>query len=83
MEEADTLADRVLIMSEGTILSEGTTQELKIEHGAGYLLKLMCQPDLDVDKLLDIVRKFIPAARVKVYIANDLPQTRNFIVILA
>lgn len=60
MEEAETLADRVLIMADGKILCDGTTQELKIRYGAGYLLKLMCEPQTVVETVMTIVHKFIP-----------------------
>lgn len=66
MEEADVLADRVIIMSEGRILSDGTTHELKLKYGSGYQLKLMREPRMIAEMTKGIVQIYIPKARIKV-----------------
>lgn len=67
MEDAEALADRVLIMADGKILSEGTLQELKIQHGSGYMLKLMCETKVNVETLMLTIQQFILGARIKVF----------------
>lgn len=66
MEEAEALADRALIMVHGNILCAGTTEELKLQYGAGYVLKLLCGEFIDVNKVMTIILRFIRGARVKV-----------------
>lgn len=67
MEEAEALADRVLIMAHGEILCGGTTEELKIRYGSGYVLKLMCGNSLDGNQVMRLVLAFVPGASVKVH----------------
>lgn len=66
MEDAEALADRVLIMAEGKILSEGTIHEIKFEHGSGYQLKLMCTPRMSVGRLMTQINHIVPNARLRV-----------------
>lgn len=66
MEEAEELADKVLIMSQGNLLSEGTTHELKLKYGAGYVLHLECNEKVDTDALMRAVHKCIPESSWKV-----------------
>lgn len=67
MEDAEALADRVLIMADGKILSEGTLQELKIQHGSGYMLKLMCETKVNVETVMLTIQQFILGASIKVF----------------
>ena len=65
LEEADALADRIAIMSEGKIEDIGTSLELKERHGPGY--KLHCvKIDQNQDVLSDLeatVKQHVPGAK--------------------
>mmetsp|Transcript_41167 Transcript_41167/g.62609 ORF Transcript_41167/g.62609 Transcript_41167/m.62609 type:complete len:184 (+) Transcript_41167:137-688(+) len=57
LEEADELANKILIMTQGTVLKEGTPQEIKVEYGFGY--KLLIRPHDQNEDLLDRVNSLI------------------------
>ena len=40
MEEAEALADRIVIMAEGHLAAQGTALDLKVQHGVGYTLTI-------------------------------------------
>lgn len=67
MEEAEALSDKVLILSRGKILCSGSTERLKLQYGAGYLLKLQCGPNFEVKKVMETLTQFIPGADIKVF----------------
>jgi ATP-binding cassette, subfamily A (ABC1), member 3 len=50
MEEADSLGDRICIMSKGSITALGTSVELKNKFGVGYQLILLKQDNFDRDR---------------------------------
>ena len=39
MEEAECVSDRILIMSKGRIVADGTTLQLKKQYGEGYVIR--------------------------------------------
>ena len=39
MEEAECVSDRILIMSKGKIIADGTTLQLKKQFGQGYIIR--------------------------------------------
>lgn len=39
MEEAECVSDRIMIMSKGRIIAEGTTLQLKKQFGQGYIIR--------------------------------------------
>lgn len=39
MEEAECVSDRIMIMSKGRVIAEGTTLQLKKQYGQGYVIK--------------------------------------------
>lgn len=65
LEEADALADRMAIMSEGKIEDIGTSLELKERHGPGY--KLHCvkidQNEEVLEALERTVQRHVPGAK--------------------
>lgn len=69
MEEAETLADHISIMSLGEILCDGTAIELKRKYADGYVMKLLTTDRFDVNTLLQLVHQDIPNAFIKVIIA--------------
>ena len=41
MEEADLLCDKIAIMAEGNLVTQGSSQELKRQFGVGYMLTIV------------------------------------------
>lgn len=68
MEEAETLADHISIMSRGEILCDGTALELKRKFADGYVMKLLTTDRFDVKSLMDLVQQYIPSAFIKVWL---------------
>lgn len=44
MEEADTLCDRIVILSHGRLAAAGSALHLKEQYGLGYTLTVVCIP---------------------------------------
>ena len=55
LEEADNLADRVAVIDLGTVIAEGTADELKDQIG-GEVLELHVQDRADATKVVEILR---------------------------
>ena len=73
MEEADTLADRVAIMSEGLIRCSGSPLFLKTRFGAGYVLSLSkSHLEVPVDKIELQVKNIIPNAVLTSSVAGEV-----------
>jgi ABC-type multidrug transport system ATPase subunit len=51
LEEADELADRVLVMTKGQLLTLDTPQAIKEQFGVGY--KILIEPRTDVISMQD------------------------------
>ncbi len=49
MDEAEALADRLLILKQGQVVATGTYDELVRAHGAGTTISFRLPPELDVD----------------------------------
>ena len=56
MEEAETLGDRIGIMSRGRLLCLGPTLHLKSAYGTGYTVDVTCD-DASTPKVLEIVSR--------------------------
>ncbi|XP_077491952.1 phospholipid-transporting ATPase ABCA3-like [Amblyomma americanum] len=66
MEEAEVLADRIIIMSTGKVLGAGSTAFLKNACGVGYTINLSTVPEKFVaERTLEVVQKTAPEAIVK------------------
>lgn len=66
MEEAETLADRISIMSHGEVLCTGTSMQLKRQYAIGYVLKLLTTSTFNMAHAMDLIQPYIPDACVKV-----------------
>lgn len=64
MEEAEVLADYIYIMSNGCILCTGTTMQLKRKYAVGYSLKLMMAIHFDLVRIMKMVQKYVPEAKL-------------------
>ncbi|XP_065292606.1 phospholipid-transporting ATPase ABCA3-like isoform X2 [Dermacentor albipictus] len=70
MEEAEVLADRIVMLSSGKLVCDGTPAFLKKSCGVGYTICLNTEPaKFDLEKTLGIVRETVPNA-----IAQDSKQ---------
>jgi len=73
MEEADILADRIAIISDGKMKCCGSPLYLKSRFGVGYYLNLVKQPGLmsseHSKQVITFVKSFVSSAKV----LNDIP----------
>jgi ABC-2 type transport system ATP-binding protein len=70
LEEADALADRILVLSEGKVLTEGTPEQIKAQLGRSTI---RCQTSLAPSLLMtfDSVQSVHPEGAVTVIAAGD------------
>ena len=61
MEEADFLADKIGIMSAGTLITYDTSLNLRNQFGNGYKLNFVTKPE-NVNELISAVGKHLPQA---------------------
>jgi ABC-type multidrug transport system ATPase subunit len=73
MDEADTLADRIAIMSEGLLLCSGSSLFLKNKFGAGYLLIFSkVSTDSPVELIEAEVKSIISSAQLLSSVAGEV-----------
>ncbi|XP_053672343.1 phospholipid-transporting ATPase ABCA3-like [Anopheles nili] len=72
MDEADVLGDRIAIMAEGQLRAIGSPFFLKKNLGAGYRLICVKEANCDKQRVLAILRKYIPEVRVETDIGTEL-----------
>jgi len=60
MDEADILADRKAILSQGTIRCEGSSLFLKSRFGLGYHLNIIIEEGCDIKVIEALIGKYIP-----------------------
>ena len=60
MDEADTLGDKVAIMSKGELLCYGSGSFLKLQYAAGYRVLLSGKSSLKDETLGDKIKKYFP-----------------------
>uniref|UniRef100_A0AAG5D3R1 ABC transporter domain-containing protein n=1 Tax=Anopheles atroparvus TaxID=41427 RepID=A0AAG5D3R1_ANOAO len=72
MDEADVLGDRIAIMAEGKLKAVGSPFFLKKTFGVGY--RLICVKDASCDRqrLLGILRRYIPDVTIDTDIGSEL-----------
>ena len=70
MQEADMLADRIVIMNEGRIMCSGTSHFLKSRFGVGYYLTIFKESEADNDLIERFIKEILPNAEV-VSVANS------------
>ena len=61
MEEAETLGDRIGIMSRGRLLCLGSSLHLKSQYGSGYTVDVACPPEV-AGAIHGVVQQHAPAA---------------------
>ncbi|KAL1415399.1 hypothetical protein MTO96_006844 [Rhipicephalus appendiculatus] len=85
MEEADVLADRIIVMYSGSIICWGSPSFLKNACGVGYKLRIQKEPKVFTSAaILAVVKKTVPQATVEeekeneAIIALNTMERRNF-----
>ncbi|XP_058124970.1 phospholipid-transporting ATPase ABCA3-like [Anopheles ziemanni] len=72
MDEADVLGDRIAIMAEGNLRAIGSPFFLKKNLGAGYRLICVKEPHCERQRVLGILRRYIPDVRIETDIGTEL-----------
>ncbi|KAH8369260.1 hypothetical protein KR009_006044, partial [Drosophila setifemur] len=78
LDDAEMLADRVAIMVKGRLCNYGTLDYLKRFHRAAYTLSCLMGSECHVEKLTQLVRRYIPSATASfegVYVHYKLEHT--------
>ncbi|XP_073538625.1 ABC-type organic anion transporter ABCA8B-like [Phyllobates terribilis] len=66
MDEADILADRKAVISNGRLKCVGSSLFLKRKWGIGYHLRMQVPPSCDPEQMTSIIRQHIPSAELSV-----------------
>uniref|UniRef100_A0A4W3K4H1 ATP binding cassette subfamily A member 5 n=1 Tax=Callorhinchus milii TaxID=7868 RepID=A0A4W3K4H1_CALMI len=64
MDEADILADRKAVISQGQLKCVGSSLFLKAKFGVGYHLRMSVKESCDSDHVTSLVKRYIPNARL-------------------
>ena len=62
MDEAEALADRIVIISKGKMKVSGTTNFLKNKLGQGYHLNLSVGKEAKIDAITHFIKEIIPGS---------------------
>uniref|UniRef100_A0A673V8D4 ATP binding cassette subfamily A member 10 n=1 Tax=Suricata suricatta TaxID=37032 RepID=A0A673V8D4_SURSU len=65
MEEADLLADRKVVLSNGKLKCAGSSSFLKQKWGVGYRLSLHRNEMCDPERITSLIRRHIPEAKLR------------------
>jgi hypothetical protein len=73
MEEADVLSDQIGIMNRGRLIGQGTSKELKEQHGCGYYFAITKKSAAEASApILDVVKWSVSSAEVLTDVAAEL-----------
>lgn len=75
MEEAETLADKIAIIANGTLLCYGPSIQLKRKYDTGYVLKLLTTETFAYSMTLETIRRYVPDAKEKAFVQPTLTVT--------
>ncbi|CAN9508853.1 unnamed protein product [Ophioblennius macclurei] len=64
MDEADILADRKAVISQGQLRCVGSSLYLKIKCGVGYHLRMSISERCDAEKIASLVKQHVPKAKL-------------------
>lgn len=73
MDEADRICDRIAIIDRGSLIAEGTPEELKSKYGKGEVLELEVQAEMNRLKLEELLNTFnlnITITKDRVYVSG-------------
>ena len=63
LEEAECISDRLFVMQQGSILFQGSSEELRRKFKCGYMFKVTGD-DIDMEKVLEFIQVRIPGAEL-------------------
>ncbi|CEO96658.1 hypothetical protein PBRA_005262 [Plasmodiophora brassicae] len=75
MDEADLLADRIVLLQHGKVAAQGSPSDLKRQFGIGYTLSVAHASTADQDAIRDSVAHVIPRGNVRSQFAQQLSFT--------
>ncbi|XP_077109566.1 cholesterol transporter ABCA5 isoform X1 [Ranitomeya variabilis] len=75
MEEADILADRKAVISQGTLKCVGSSLFLKSKWGVGYRLSMDIKPSSNIEAISSLISQHIPRATLMLQTENSLIYT--------
>ncbi|XP_069808748.1 ABC-type organic anion transporter ABCA8-like isoform X2 [Dendropsophus ebraccatus] len=78
MDEADILADRKAVISNGRLKCVGSSLFLKRKWGIGYHLRMQVSPSCDPEEVTSIIKQHIPSAKLSVHNQEQLTYTLPF-----
>jgi ATP-binding cassette, subfamily A (ABC1), member 3 len=71
-DEADVLADRIAVMAGGQLKANGSSFFLKKQCGLGYRLVCNTKPSCKVDKVTNLLKKYIPKFELTENVGTEL-----------
>ena len=77
MEEADALSDKIIILSNGKIRVNDSSNELKRKYGTGYKLILNKNSHLQNLNLFKIIKEYLPESTIETETNNQLVVQTN------
>ena len=72
LEEADYLADKIIILSNGNICANDSPSELKLKFGNGYKLIINKNKDFHQLNLFEMIEKSFPNCQIESETKNQL-----------
>ncbi|KAM8945714.1 ABC-type organic anion transporter ABCA8-like [Pelodytes ibericus] len=78
MDEADILADRKAVLSNGRLKCVGSSMFLKRKWGIGYHLRMQVTPSCDIEHITSVVKQHISSAKPTVQNEEELIYTLPF-----
>jgi ATP-binding cassette, subfamily A (ABC1), member 3 len=74
-DEADVIGDRIVVIADGKLKTVGSPHSLKSQFGVGYRLVCTKKPSCDVEKVTNLLRKYICNIEVASNIGTELSYT--------
>ncbi|XP_005805417.1 ATP-binding cassette sub-family A member 5-like isoform X1 [Xiphophorus maculatus] len=78
MDEADILADRKAVISQGQLKCVGSSLYLKIKCGVGYHLRMSISEGCDTEKVASLMKQHVPKAKLSRQHDTELTFTLPF-----
>ncbi|XP_040186089.1 ABC-type organic anion transporter ABCA8-like [Rana temporaria] len=79
MDEADILADRKAVLSNGRLKCVGSSFFLKRKWGIGYHLRMQVTPSCDTEAITSLIKQHVPNAKLSTQNVEDLTFTLPFL----
>ncbi|XP_073463280.1 ABC-type organic anion transporter ABCA8-like [Aquarana catesbeiana] len=79
MDEADILADRKAVLSNGRLKCVGSSFFLKQKWGIGYHLRMQVTPSCDAEAITSLIKQHVSSAKLSTQNVEDLTFTLPFL----